>query len=230
MEPNGPEIDVSDFVMFKKIIAIVMLQEMNPSINAINKAFGYKVGKSSSGNEGPVFLDNQGLAISSSVNKYAKINSWTVQESWEKYLSGSIIYFCTNEKDSNPTFHPSACYYMSSKNEDLIHLMDSAARFDMILLNIEREKLVTPINMNAVQESFFQNSTVQGDYAQWYSVWRLYMDSFCKYHNIHGLHFYSVLEPESVQEMYDLIPKGMWTTMADMHHEYFMHNFAPDLF
>ena len=245
MEPNGPQIDVSDFVMFKQIIAIIMLQEINHNIESMNNAFGYELGESSSGYEGPLFLDKHGLGIMSSVNNHAKISSWNIRDYWDSFLQGSIIYFCSKpyagKKDINPIFHPSSCYYMSAKNEDIVHLMDSGNRFDMIAMGssilskglsagLSREMHAKPIRSESVQESFFQNSTVQGDYGQWYSVWKFYMDSFCKYNDVHGLHFYSVLEPESVQEMYDRIPKGRWTEMADKHHEYFMREFAADLF
>lgn len=234
MEPNGPQIDVSDFVMFKQIIAIIMLQEFNQNIESINNAFGYELGED---NSEPVFLDEDGLAIMSSVNNYAKISSWNVRDKWDAFLEGSVIYFCTRPyagpTDINPIFHPASCYYMSAKNGDLIHLMDNGNRFDMIAMGLGRlthEIHAKPIRLESVQESFFQNSTIQGDYGQWYSVWKLYMDSFCKYHDVCDLHFYSVLEPESVQEMYDCIPKGKWTAMADEHHEYFMREFGADLF
>lgn len=234
MEPCGPQIDVSDFKMFKQMISIVMLQEMNQSIESLNNAFGYELSESGRGDEGPVFLDKHGLAIMSSVNNHAKISPWGVQGYWSAFLTGSIIYFCSkfpdDKDDKNPIFHPSSCYYMSAKNEDIVHLMDSGCRFDMVQLNIQREYNVATIRSESVQESYFQNSTAQGDYGQWYSVWKFYMDSFCKFNSVHGLHFYSVLEPESVQELYERIPKGRWTEMADSHHEYFMREFGADLF
>lgn len=238
MEPCGPEIDVSDFEMFKQIIAIVMLQEMNPNIESLNNVFGYELSEPGQlGGEGPVFLDLHGLSISTSTNNHAKISPWGVDEFWNAYLDGSIIYFCTRPKldkeDINPIFHPTSCYYMSSKNGDIVHLMDDGKRFDMLAIGLNKlskEIHAKTIHSDSVQESFFQNSTVQGDYGQWYSVWKLYMDSFCKFNSVHGLHFYSVLEPESVQELHDLIPKGEWTEMADKHHEYFMREFGADLF
>lgn len=252
MEPNGPQIDVSDFVMFKQIIAIIMLQEINPNIESVNAAFGYEIGEPGVGKEGPVYLDKHGLAIMSSVNSCAKISSWKVREFWDAFLDGSIIYFCSKpaenkgtSDDINPIFHPSSCYYMSGKNGDIVHLMDSGSRFDMVAMGLNKipkgrssnsgnksscEMGVIHIRPDSVQESFFQNSTAQGDYGQWYSVWKFYMDSFCKFNSVYGLHFYSVLEPESVQELYDLIPKGEWTEMADKHHEYFMREFGADLF
>ena len=237
MEPCGPQIDVSDFEMFKKIIAIVMLQEINPNIESVNAAFGYEIGEPGVGEEGPVYLDKHGLAIMSSVNNCAKISSWKVRDFWDAFLTGSIVYFCSKpyagKHDINPIFHPSSCYYMSAKNEDIIHLMDNGNRFDMISTGLNKlckEMHAKTIRSDSVQESFFQNSTAQGDYGQWYSVWKFYMDSFCKFNSVQGLHFYSVLEPESVQELYDLIPKGEWTEMADKHHEYFMREFGADLF
>lgn len=237
MEPCGPQIDVSDFEMFKQIISIIMLQEIHHDIESVSRVFGYELHVDDLGNAGPVFLDKDGLSIMSSVNNCAKISSWQVQEYWNAFLEGSMIYFCSKpydgKHDINPIFHPASCYYMSSKNGDIAHLMDNGNRFDMIAMGLNRlarEIDVIPIRSESVQESFFQNSTVQGDYGQWYSVWKLYMDSFCKFNSVHGLHFYSVLEPESVQELYDLIPKGEWTEMADKHHEYFMREFGADLF
>ena len=240
MEPCGPQIDVSDFEMFKQIIAIVMLQEINPSIEEVQAAFGYEVDKPGNGNQGPVFLDKHGLGMRTSENEYAKISPWGVRGYWSAFLDGSIIYFCSRppedkgtSDDINPIFHPSSCYYMPAKNDDIIHLMDSGNRFDMIAMGMHsssRKRNAIPIRPDSVQESFFQNSTAQGDYGQWYSVWKFYMDSFCKFNSVQGLHFYSVLEPESVQELYDLIPKGEWTEMADKHHEYFMREFGADLF
>lgn len=228
MEPQSPVIDVQYFTMFKQIMAIVMLQEMNRTRKEIDKVFGYEV---LDRGYGPVYCDDNGLYVSGIKTGASKISSWNVREFWNPYLGGSMVYFCTSREkpvQNYKIFMPSSCYYFSSKTKDIIHLMDSGSHFETDMENIQREKDVQIMRLDAHAETYFQNSTLQGSYEQWYSVWRLYIDSYCKYHNVQDLHFYSVLDPAPVQNMYENIPTGMWTTMAEMHHEFFMHNYAPD--
>lgn len=224
------KIDERDLEMFRQMMSIILFLCYSRSPEGVENEFGYGLDREHRipSSVGDIICSEQGLSIHSTLGRDEKFSTWDVKEKWSNQLQASLMYFCTGRRPGK-TLSPSSCYYMAALDADEIRLMDIGNMYEGAFGNgygNPRVLYPTILNPSAPEETFFQNSTVQDDFGQYYSVWKYYVSSLCKMHKVHDLHFYSVMEYETVQQMYDALPDGVWDEMVQEHHEVFMAEFG----
>lgn len=180
------KICVKRLEVFQKMLSIVMYLRENSNEVITNQLGTYDLWEAkttdSHGYDGKDFM------YVSEFDNVDKITTREVKEVWEQYINGSLIFI----SDDYDALHTS-CYFMQSLYKPCIKYT-----FKELYKDHKVEKYPLLINSAAVLESYFQNSTVQGEDEQYFSVWEHFVRSYCEQNDIMDLHFYSTGDRKSV--------------------------------
>lgn len=204
------QINTKRLEVFQKMLAIVLYLHHN-SDEDITKVFGTadNMMVTVSGRHS---YDGNDLMYVSEFDTVDKITTRGVKEIWSSHIAGSLMFF----SDTYAGLHAS-CYYMPSLHEPCMKYTRDIKTTTSFFGDKIPNKHPLLINSSAVLESYFQNSTVQGEDEQYFSVWEHFIRSYCEQNNLLDLHFYSTGKIQSICKLYDLIPCCEWKR-STMYH------------